>query len=65
MRTVQVSALLNESEAENAKLSQLTDALKEEIRRGGRNHDREKHLEHLEYLKNVVLQFVTLGRSIS
>ncbi|XP_047740894.1 GRIP and coiled-coil domain-containing protein 2 [Hyalella azteca] len=63
VRMEQVTVLLHESEAENAKLSQLTDALKEEIRRGSRNHDREKHLENLEYLKNVVLQFITLGDS--
>ena len=61
IRLQQVSSLLHESEAENSRLTQLTDALKEEIRRGSRNNDREKHLENLEYLKNVVLQFITLS----
>ena len=61
LRVQQVSSLLHESEAENSKLTQLTDALKEEIRRNSRNNDREKHLENLEYVKNVVLQFITLG----
>ena len=60
-RLVGVNALLMEAEAENNKLSQLTEALKEEIRRTGRSETRGKHLENLEYLKNVVLQFINLG----
>lgn len=56
MRISQLTTLLHESEAENAKLTQLTDALKEEIRRSARNEDREKHMENMEYTKNVILK---------
>ena len=51
-----MTTLLHESEAENSKLTQLTDALKEEIRRNSRNVDREKHMENIEYIKNVILK---------
>lgn len=51
-----LAALLAESEANEARLSQLTDALKEEIRRAERSEERQKHIENLEYLKNVVLK---------
>ncbi|KAI9555719.1 hypothetical protein GHT06_018234 [Daphnia sinensis] len=70
-RCKHLAALLAESEANEARLSQLADALKEEIRRGERSEERQKHIENLEYLKNVVLkivlifspfQFVTLPR---
>ncbi|RXG67132.1 GRIP and coiled-coil domain-containing protein 2 [Armadillidium vulgare] len=55
-RIHQLTVLLNESEAENARLVQLSNTLKEEIRRTSRNEMREKHLENNEYLKNVVLK---------
>ncbi|KAG0718651.1 GRIP and coiled-coil domain-containing protein 2 [Chionoecetes opilio] len=61
MRVTQLTSLLHESEAENAKLTQLSDALKEEIRRSARNEDREKHMENMEYMKNVILKFMLLG----
>lgn len=51
-----LAALLAESEANEARLSQLVDALKEEIRRAERSEERQKHIENLEYLKNVVLK---------
>lgn len=56
-----LAALLAESEANEARLSQLADALKEEIRRAQRAEERQKHIENLEYLKNIVLKvtFVT------
>lgn len=56
MRIQQLTTLLHESEAENAKLAQLADALKEEIRRSARNESREKHMENMEYTKNVILK---------
>ncbi|XP_042209950.1 GRIP and coiled-coil domain-containing protein 2-like isoform X2 [Homarus americanus] len=59
-RIQQLTTLLHESEAENAKLIQLSDALKEEIRRSVRNEDREKHMENMEYMKNVILKFLVL-----
>ncbi|XP_069938948.1 GRIP and coiled-coil domain-containing protein 2-like isoform X2 [Cherax quadricarinatus] len=60
MRIQQLTTLLHESEAENAKLTQLSDALKEEIRRSVRNEVREKHMENTEYMKNVILKFLLL-----
>lgn len=51
-----LASLLAESESNEARLSQLTDALKEEIRRTERAEERQKHIENLEYLKNVVLK---------
>lgn len=51
-----LAALLAESEANEARLSQLTDALKEEIRRNERAEERQKHVENLEYLKNIVFK---------
>ena len=60
MRITQLTSLLHESEAENAKLTQLSDALKEEIRRSARNEDREKHMENMEYMKNVILKVITV-----
>lgn len=53
-----LSTLLMESEANEARLSQLVDALKEEIRRNERSEERQKHVENLEYMKNVVLKVV-------
>ncbi|KZS15205.1 putative GRIP and coiled-coil domain-containing protein 2 [Daphnia magna] len=61
-RCKHLAALLAESEANEARFSQLADALKEEIRRAERSEERQKHIENLEYLKNVVLKFVTLPR---
>ena len=55
-RCSHLAALLAESEANEARLSQLADALKEEIRRSERSEERQKHIENLEYLKNVVLK---------
>lgn len=51
-----LASLLAESEASEARFSQLADALKEEIRRTERAEERQKHIENLEYLKNVVLK---------
>jgi hypothetical protein len=35
--------------------------LKEEIRTYQRSEERHKHIENLEYVKNVILKFLTLG----
>jgi hypothetical protein len=48
-----LSSLLNDSEATNSKLTELTEVLKEEIRKEQRNEERQKHLEQTEYIKNV------------
>jgi len=55
-----LSVLLSESEAQNARLEKLAEALKEEIRIYQRSEERHKHIENLEYVKNIILKFVTL-----
>lgn len=55
-RLCQVASLLSESEAENVKLQQLTQVLKEEIRTYQRAEERKKHIDNLEYVKNVILK---------
>lgn len=52
--------LLSEAESDSARLKQLNDVLKEEIRRNQRSVEREKHAQNFEYLKNVVLKFISL-----
>ena len=55
-----MAALLAESEAHNSRLDKLTEVLKEEIRTYQRSEERHKHIENLEYVKNVILKFITL-----
>jgi len=55
-----LAALLSESEAQNSRLDKLTEVLKEEIRTYQRSEERHKHIENLEYVKNVILKFLTL-----
>jgi len=62
-RLVHMASLLSESEAENARLTQLANVLKEEIRSYQRSEERIKHIENLEYVKNVILKFLVLPRS--
>jgi len=59
-RVSHLAALLSESEAQNSRLEKLTDVLKEEIRTYQRSEERHKHIENLEYVKNVFLKFLTL-----
>ena len=58
-----MAALLAESEAQNSRLDKLTEVLKEEIRTYQRSEERHKHIENLEYVKNVILKFLTLSGS--
>ena len=58
-----MAALLAESEAHNSRLDKLTEVLKEEIRTYQRSEERHKHIENLEYVKNVILKFLTLSGS--
>jgi len=52
-----LSGLLRESESNSERLTQLCEALKEEIRRVERDNERKEHLkENTEYLKNVILK---------
>ncbi|KAM3935491.1 GRIP and coiled-coil domain-containing protein 2 [Leptodactylus fuscus] len=55
-----LSCLLHETEATNAMLMEQITLLKNEIRRLERNQEREKSVANLEYLKNVLLQFIFL-----
>ncbi|GJQ67329.1 hypothetical protein Trydic_g8228 [Trypoxylus dichotomus] len=60
-KVAHLAALLADTEQDLAKYVQLNNVLKEEIRRQQRSAEREKHAENLEYLKNVVFKFITLG----
>ena len=51
-----MAALLSESESESARLAQLAEVLKEEIRSYQRAEERSKHIENLEYVKNIILK---------
>jgi hypothetical protein len=55
-----LAALLSEAEDQNGRLEKLTEVLKEEIRTYQRSEERHKHIENLEYVKNVILKFLTL-----
>ncbi|XP_029558501.1 GRIP and coiled-coil domain-containing protein 2-like [Salmo trutta] len=55
-----MNRLLHETEATNAVLMEQVTLLKSEVRRLERNHEREKSVANLEYLKNVLLQFIFL-----
>ncbi|XP_022651745.1 GRIP and coiled-coil domain-containing protein 2-like isoform X2 [Varroa jacobsoni] len=52
--------LLNESEVNNLRLSEQVRVLKEEVRRLERNKERDEQFGNLEYLKNVVLKYLTM-----
>ena len=58
-----LNEILRESESNNMLLEQQVKLLKEEVRRLERNTQRGKHLESLEYLKNVVVRFFTSSSS--
>jgi len=53
-----LTELLRESEANSMRLTEQAKVLKDEIRRLERNQEREKESANLEYLKNVILQFL-------
>ncbi|XP_012278063.1 GRIP and coiled-coil domain-containing protein 2 [Orussus abietinus] len=59
-RIKHLTALLADAERDVAKLTQLNEVLKEDIRRQQRSVEREQHANNFEYLKNVVFKFVTL-----
>ncbi|XP_030559712.1 GRIP and coiled-coil domain-containing protein 2 [Drosophila novamexicana] len=62
-RVRHLTALLAENEQDLAKLTQMNDMLKEELRRQERSEEREQHMHNSEYLKNVFLKFITLTNS--
>ena len=51
-----MTSLLSESENENTRLTELANVLKEEIRSTQRSEERSKHIENLEYVKNVIFK---------
>ena len=55
-----LAALLSEAETQNGRLEKLVEVLKEEIRTYQRSEERHRHIENLEYVKNVILKFLTL-----
>lgn len=60
-RVKHLTHLLAEAEQDLARLTQLNDVLKEEVRKQQRDLDREKHIHNSEYIKNVILKFLTLN----
>lgn len=60
-RVQHLTVLLADSEKDLARMQQMNDMLKEEVRRQQRNFDREEHIQNSEYLKNIVIKFVTLN----
>ncbi|XP_062121665.1 GRIP and coiled-coil domain-containing protein 2 [Drosophila sulfurigaster albostrigata] len=62
-RVRHLTALLAENEQDLAKLTQMNDMLKEELRRQERSEEREQHMHNSEYLKNVFLKFITLSNT--
>ncbi|XP_052891679.1 GRIP and coiled-coil domain-containing protein 2 [Anopheles moucheti] len=60
-RVRHLTAVLAEAEQDLAKLTQLNELLKEEVRRQQRSIEREAHVHNSEYLKNVIFKFVTLS----
>ncbi|KAH8307713.1 hypothetical protein KR044_010672, partial [Drosophila immigrans] len=62
-RVRHLTALLAENEQDLAKLTQMNDMLKEELRRQERSEEREQHMHNSEYLKNVFLKFISLNNT--
>lgn len=54
-----LSELLHESESNNVRLNEQIRLLKHELRRVESNVEREKHANSMEYLKNVLMKFLT------
>lgn len=60
-RVAHLTTLLADAEKDLARMQQLNELLKEEVRRQQRNFDREEHIKNSEYLKNIIIKFVTLN----
>ena len=58
-----MALLLSEAEGENTRLNELANVLKEEIRSFQRSEERSKHIENLEYMKNIILKVSFLGNT--
>uniref|UniRef100_A0A182JIJ4 GRIP domain-containing protein n=1 Tax=Anopheles atroparvus TaxID=41427 RepID=A0A182JIJ4_ANOAO len=59
-RVRHLTAVLAEAEQDLAKLTQLNELLKEEVRRQQRSIEREAHVHNSEYLKNVIFKVLKL-----
>ncbi|XP_043280439.1 GRIP and coiled-coil domain-containing protein 2-like [Venturia canescens] len=59
-RVKHLTILLADTERDVAKLTQLNQLLKEDIRRQQRSVEREHIANNFEYMKNVILKFITL-----
>jgi len=62
-RVTHLTTLLADSEKDLARMQQLNEMLKEEVRRHQRSIEREQHIQNSEYLKNIIIKFVTLNNS--
>lgn len=62
-RVSHLTTLLADAEKDLARMQQLNEMLKEEVRRQQRNFDREEHVKNSEYLKNIVIKFCTLNNN--
>lgn len=51
-----LSTLLSEAEMDVARLTEMNTMLKEELRRQERSTEREKQMQNLEYMKNVIFK---------
>lgn len=51
-----MSTLLSEAEMDVARLTEMNKMLKEELRRQERSTEREKQMQNLEYMKNVIFK---------
>lgn len=51
-----LSTLLSEAELDVARLTEMNTMLKEELRRQERSTEREKQMQNLEYMKNVIFK---------
>ncbi|KAK0085536.1 hypothetical protein PV325_004975 [Microctonus aethiopoides] len=59
-RVKHLTILLADAERDIAKLNEMNQLLKEDIRRQQRSVEREHHANNFEYLKNIVIKFITL-----
>ena len=61
MRLLGEEALARLPTVVEGQVETLTEVLKEEIRTYQRSEERHKHIENLEYVKNVIMKFLTLS----
>jgi len=61
---VNLTEQFDETEMNNQRLTEQITFLKDEIRRLERNMDRAESISNLEYLKNIIIKFLTLKLSV-